>query len=53
MAKRTKQIRLTQLKDEGKEIIFKPITEILGSILIDDDEKIKLDELSKKYDKAA
>ncbi len=52
-APKAEEYRAKVKKDECKEIIFKPVTEILGSILIDDDEKIKLDELSKKYDKAA
>lgn len=39
--------------EEGKEIRFITVENILGSILISDEEKSKLDKLYKKYDKEA
>ncbi len=51
--KTDEEYRVQVLRDEGKKITFITVTEILGSILISDEEKCKLDKLYKKYDKAA
>ena len=47
------EYRAQVLRDEGKEITFITVAEILGSILIDNEEKSKLDKLYSKYNKVA
>lgn len=52
-AKTAEEYRAQIKRDENKDIKLISVEEILEDILIDDDEKNKLDELYQKYNKAA
>ena len=52
-SKNAEEYRAKVQSEEGKEIRFVTVEEILGSIMINDEEKDKLDKLYSKYDKAS
>ena len=52
-AKGAEEFRVQVKKDENKTITFITVEEILGSILIENEEKNMIDKLYKKYNKAA
>lgn len=49
-SKSAEEFRVQIKKDEKKTITFITVAEILGSVLIDDEEKGKLDKLYSKYE---